>query len=389
MCVTQELTEAEFSRRRLFGLGAAGVAAAGTTFLTQAEANAVPKQLLTHRHTNKVVLLGVSGGPPPEIDRAGVGSALVIGDRVYVVDCGRGAVTQYMQARLKLANLRGVFITHLHSDHLIDLYDFFELSGIVNDSFDGILPPAESGKPKVQVYGPGPAGGLPPTDDPTLPTIAPNNPTPGVADFMRLQLESHAYCTNLFMRVGVKKDPRELFDVHDLQPPTSTGADFTNRAPDMEPFLVMDDGFVRVTAVLVPHGPVFPSYAYRFDSEEGSVVFSGDTSYSENVIRLAKGADMLVHEVIDVDFYVNFLGVDPSLLEHLRRNHTDVHLLGGLAEKAEVDRLVLNHLVPSDPKLMSDHTWRRNAQRGFSGRVTVGDDLMSLPMKHRRRKVIA
>ncbi|MEI2821441.1 MAG: MBL fold metallo-hydrolase, partial [Marmoricola sp.] len=73
-----------------------------------------------HRHDPRVVLLGVAGGPPPEIGRAGISSALVIGDRVYVIDCGRGAVTQYAQARLKFKNLRGIFVTHLHADHVID-----------------------------------------------------------------------------------------------------------------------------------------------------------------------------------------------------------------------------------------------------------------------------
>jgi ribonuclease BN (tRNA processing enzyme) len=383
MCVPIQLTEAEVSRRGLLGLGAAGALAAGTTLLTEAEANAVPAQLLGHRHANRVVLLGVAGGPPPEIGRAGVASALVVGDRVYVVDCGRGAVTQYAQARLAFKNLRGIFITHLHADHVIDFHDFFALAGFgVNDSNDGIVPPTGRGRP-VQVFGPGPAGGLPEPEDPTTPTIAPGNPTPGLADLARLQMKAFAYSTNLFMRTAGIPDPRTLFDLHEIEHPRRLGADWTNRSPDMEPFLVMDDGHVRVTAVLVPHGPAYPSYAFRFDSEEGSVVFSGDTAYSENVIRLSKGADMLIHEVIDVQFYVDFLGVDPALLGHLERSHTDVHRLGELAERAEVDRLVLNHLVPADPRLIGDSRWRRNAQRGFSGRVHVGDDLMSLPVRKR------
>lgn len=386
MCVPMQLTEAEVSRRGLLGLTAAA-AAATTPLLTAAEARAVPTPLLAHRHSSRVVLLGVAGGPPPEIDRAGVASALVIGDRVYVVDCGRGSVTQYAQARLAFKNLRGIFITHLHADHVIDFYDFFTLAGFgANDSGDGILPSGD--RKTVQVYGPGSAGGLPSPEDPSFPTIAPANPTPGIADLARLQMESYAYSTNLFMRRAGIPDPRALFDIHEIQNPTSLGATWENRSPDMEPFLVMDDGFVRVTATLVPHGPAFPSYAFRFDSEEGSVVFSGDTAYSENVIRLAQGADMLVHEVIDIDFYVKFLGVDPALLSHLERSHTDVHRLGELAERSAVDRLVLNHLVPADPRLMSDRQWRKNAKRGFSGQVFVGDDLMTLPLRGRRATVI-
>ncbi len=390
MCIDLPLSQQELSRRGLLGLGGAGVAAAGAgSLLTASPAAAVPPGVMAHRHSSRVVLLGVAGGPPPEIDRAGIASALVIGDRVYVVDCGRGAVTQYAQARLAFANLRGIFITHLHADHVIDFYNFAALPGFgVNDSNDGILAPT-AGQQKVQVYGPGSAGGLPPADDPTLPTINPDNPIPGMTDLYRMQMASFAYSTNLFMRRAGIPDPDSLFDVHDVMPPGSTGADWTNRAPDMEPFVVMDDGFVRVTAVLVPHGPVFPSYAFRFDSEEGSVVFSGDTAYSENVIRLAQGCDILVHEVIDFNFYVNFLGLDPSLLEHLLRSHTDVNELGALAERAAAERLVLTHLVPADPRLMSDGQWRKNARRGYSGRVYVGDDLMSIPLKTRGRRIIS
>lgn len=389
MCIDAPLPQAKLSRRGVLGAGGAALAAAAAGPLVSASSAAAAPGAMSHRHSSRVVLLGVCGGPPPEIDRAGIASALVIGDRVYVIDCGRGAVTQYAQARLAYKNLRGIFISHLHADHLIDFNSFVALPGFgVNDSNDGILPPAP-GQPKVQVYGPGPAGGLPPADDPTLATINPDNPTPGISDVYQLQLAAFAYSTNLFMRRAGIPDPRSLFDVHDVMPPAEVGADWTNRAPDMEPFLVMDDGFVRVTATLVPHGPVFPSYAFRFDSEEGSVVFSGDTAYSENVIRLARGCDMLVHEVIDFDFYVNFLGLDPELLQHLLLSHTDVNELGGLAEEAEAERLVLTHLVPGDPRLMSDRQWRRNAQQGYSGRVFVGDDLMSLPLKTRHRRVFA
>ena len=384
MCVDRVITEAEASRRGFLGLGAAAVAAAtGAVLTTESAANAVPQHLLRHRHGSRVVLLGVAGGPPPEIGRAGISSALVVGDRVYVVDCGRGAVTQYAEARLAFKKLSGIFVTHLHADHAIDFYDFVALPGFgVNDSNDGILTPEQGGR-KVPVRGPGRAGGLPPVEDPDLGTIAPANPTPGLRDLYELQMASFAYSTNLFMRTAGIPDPRSLFDVKEIRHPAGLGADWMNRAPDMEPFVVFDDGFVRVSAVLVPHGPCYPSYAFRFDSEEGSVVFSGDTAYSDNVIRLAKDCDLLIHEVIDIDFYVNFLGVDPSLLGHLSRSHTDVTRLGPLAELAGAKSLVLNHLVPADPRLMSDGQWRKKAQRGYSGKVHVGDDLMSIPLRRR------
>lgn len=385
MCVDLPTAALDVSRRQMFGFGAAAALAASGGIDATA---AIPKPLLTHRHTNQVVLLGVAGGPPPEIGRAGIGSAVVVGDRVYVVDCGRGAVTQYAQAKLAFKQLRGIFISHLHADHVVNLYDYVAMPGWgLNDSNDGILPPAP-GQPKVQVFGPGPAGGLPPADDPALGTINPDNPTPGLIDMMNLQMQAFAYSTNLFMRRAGIADPRSVFDFHEIANPASAGADWTNRAPDMDPFVIMDDGVVKVSAILVPHGPCYPSYAFRFDSAEGSVVFSGDTAYSENVIKLAKDCDILVHEVIDVNFYANFLGIDPALLTHLTRSHTDVNVLGGLAERAGADRLVLNHLVPADPKLMSDGTWRKNAKKGYSGQVFVGEDLMRLPLTKAARTTV-
>ncbi|MCC5348697.1 MBL fold metallo-hydrolase, partial [Staphylococcus aureus] len=66
----------------------------------------------------------------------------------------------------------------------------------------------------------------------------------------------------------------------------------------MKPVVFYEDDRVKVSATLVQHAPVFPSFAFRFDTEDGSVVFSGDTGPSENLVRMARGADVLVHEVI-------------------------------------------------------------------------------------------
>ncbi|MEV5551331.1 MBL fold metallo-hydrolase [Streptomyces sp. NPDC052309] len=171
--------------------------------------------------------------------------------------------------------------------------------------------------------------------------------------------------------------------VHEIDAP-EVGADpHGPTAPDMEPFTVADDGTVTVTAVLVPHGPVFPSYAYRFDTPYGSVVFSGDTSASDNLVRLARGADILVHEVIDLDFYADS-GLDDALLDHLRVSHTDVTEVGPLAERAGVGTLVLSHLVPADPAKVGKGSWARRARSGFGGRVVVGEDLLSLPLRTAR-----
>jgi ribonuclease BN (tRNA processing enzyme) len=148
----------------------------------------------------------------------------------------------------------------------------------------------------------------------------------------------------------------------------------------MQPFVVTEDDRVEVSAILVPHGPVFPSFAFRFDTADGSVVFSGDTRASDNVVTLARGADILVREVIDLPFYEK-LGVPPALLKHFVETHTPDTEVGALAQRAGVSTLVLSHLVPSNPEWVSDEDYAKLAQTGFDGKVIVGRDLMKIDMK--------
>ncbi|MGW8066034.1 MBL fold metallo-hydrolase [Streptomyces ziwulingensis] len=359
-------------RRTVLGGTAAAASAALLPALATETAAAAPGRTFP---ANRLVLLGTAGGPPPEPGRAGISSALTVDGRVYLVDAGRAAVTQYLAVGLRYRDLTAVFVTHLHADHIADLHNFFLLPGFgVNDSNDGITSP-------VDVHGPGPAGGLPPVyGGGTVPTVAPSDPTPGLADLLARQVEAFAYSTNVFLRDSGITDVRDLMRVHEVDAPEAGAAPHGPTAPDMEPFTVADDGTVTVTAVLVPHGPVFPSYAYRFDTPYGSVVFSGDTSASDNLVRLARGADILVHEVIDLDFHADS-GLDDALLDHLRVSHTDVTEAGPPAERAGVGTLVLSHLVPADPAKVGKGFWARRARAGFGGRVVVGEDLLSLPLR--------
>ncbi|MGV9861072.1 MBL fold metallo-hydrolase [Rhodococcus koreensis] len=225
----------------------------------------------------EVVLLGTEAGPPVEPSAAGISTAIVVDGVTYVIDCGRASLTQYVRSGLRLADLRSIFITHLHADHVADYYNYFLLGGSgPNIQFGDVL----SGP--VGVYGPGPAGGLGPKfGGGQAPTIAPDNPTPGIAELTRKCHEAYAYSSNSFMRDTGVRDVRTLAAVHEIALPT-TGATFENPSPAMDPFVVMQDDGVKVSAVPVPHGPIFPAFAFRFDTAHGSVTFSGDTTYSDN-----------------------------------------------------------------------------------------------------------
>lgn len=337
----------------------------------QPAAAAVPPQHEAPGHRSsrdshlQLVLLGTKAGPPVNYWRKGIASALVVDGSIYVVDCGRSALTQFSLAGLPLASLRAIFLTHLHIDHLADYFNFFLLGGVPSLQGDGL--PSH-----IDVYGPGPAGGLPAKfGGGAAPTVNPTNPTPGIVDLHNSCMDAYAYSTNLFLRDSGIRDPRSLATVHQIGVPTEVGASYQNAAPTMDPFVVMQDDKVKVTAILVPHGPVFPAFAFRFDTAYGSVTFSGDTTYTSNIPTLAKDTDLLVHEAINLE---GFAG-SPALASHARLSHVDVQRVGTVAAAANARHLVLSHVGDYVSDLIDVRRWTNWAQQGYDGRVTVGQDL--------------
>jgi ribonuclease BN (tRNA processing enzyme) len=342
----------------------------------------------------KLTLLGTAGGPLPSPRRSGIAQAVVIGPRTYVVDCGSGVTRQLRRAHL-LSGLHKVFLTHLHSDHTCDYFNLFLLGW-----------PILQWNPPVHVFGPGSAGGvdaLPPDDAVTL--HHPANPTPGTVDLTEAEFAAHAYDINVRMREAGRRDLGALVVPHEIDVPARLGASGPACvAPDMEPQLVDEDDEVRVTAVLVRHAPVFPAFAFRFDTDGGSVVLSGDTAPCPNLIRLAAGADILVHEVFDDtgpddtgpddtgpdDTGPDDTGPDVGLTadeaaeaarrhHHMVSAHTPLSAVGQVAAEAGVGRLVLTHFIPGDDDLPDGH-WLAGVAGAFDGEVIVGHDLMELTL---------
>jgi ribonuclease BN (tRNA processing enzyme) len=313
--------------------------------------------------STELVLLGTAGGPLPVAGRAGISSALTVDERVFVIDCGRGAASAFVDRGLDFRELAAVFLTHFHADHTGDLPGLLIYPWGVRTGTDGPLPP-------VRVYGPSRPAALPGGTGAFRreTTIHPQLPAPSTQDMVESILAAYAYHLNVMPLDARMPDPGQLVRAVNIDAAPPSTAEAGNG-----PVLVFGDDGIRVTAVPVHHGFATPAVAYRFDTPNGSVVFSGDTTVDDNLIALAAGADILVHQVADLD-YLRRHGVTGPDLEHLRGLHTDVTEVGGVAERAGVRELILSHYLPGDPREITDAEWAERASIGFSGKTTAGHD---------------
>jgi ribonuclease BN (tRNA processing enzyme) len=278
----------------------------------------------------RVIVLASGGGPRPRKDRGATAHAVVVDGVLYVVDCGNGVARQLAQAGVPLPSLRPVFVTHHHSDHNADYGNLVWLawaSGLAT---------------RVDTWGP-----------------------PPLEKMTRLFFEMNAYDIDTRIVDEGRPELVPLVHVHEL----------TQAGP------VMQDERVTVTAAVVDHPPVVPAFAFRFDGPERSVVFSGDTTRSEQLIALAAGADVLVHETLWVPAVDRLVARNPhaaTLKKHILDSHTAVEDVGRVAAAAGVKTLVLSHLVPADDPTLTDDMWIGAARPHFKGDIVVARDGMEI-----------
>ncbi|HLK82839.1 MAG TPA: MBL fold metallo-hydrolase [Xanthobacteraceae bacterium] len=284
----------------------------------------------------KVVLLGTKGGPRVNKGRANPSNLVIAAGRSYVVDCGYGVTRQLVAAGVEAQEVRTILITHNHSDHMLEVGPL-----IYNAWAGGLTEP-------IEVRGPPPIGKI-------------------VTNF----LESVGYDIDIRMEDEGRPDLRKFVRVHEFEaPPLGAGA-----ATAFE-----RDG-LRVSAVRVRHPPITHAYAYRFDAPDRSIVLSGDTTYSPELVALAKGADVLVHEAMHLAGLDRLLSRNPNaptLRKHLVESHTTTEQLGHVAAEAGVKTLVLSHLVPGDDPSITAAMWTEDVRKNFSGEIVIGRDLMTI-----------
>jgi ribonuclease BN (tRNA processing enzyme) len=281
---------------------------------------------------DRLVLLGTKGGPSVWNDIQTPSCNLIVHKGVpYVIDAGYGVTQRLLKAKIPLAALKHVFITHHHSDHNLEL-------GVLmyNAWVNGL-------QTTVETFGP-----------------------PGIENFMSAFWESNRIDIDVRIVDEGRPDPRKLVV------PKTYGPGVVMSSPDM-----------KVTALRNVHPPIDDSFALKFELGSKTIVFSGDTAFFPPLADFAKGADILVHEVMygpAIEDREKLNPNAPRIVEHLMASHTLAEDVGRIAAQAKVKKLVLNHFVPPmNPKLTPD-IWTKAVATTYSGEIIVGHDLMEIPL---------
>jgi len=238
-------------------------------------------------------------------------------------DCGRGATIRLSQAEVPFSSVTALFLTHLHSDHVVGVPDLWLTGWIMGRHVP------------LRVWGP-----------------------TGTTEMLK-HLEA-AYAFDVHVRR----------DVDEQLPPQ--GAVLTGK--DIDEGVVYENNGVRVTAFRVDHGPVKPALGYRIDYQGHSVVLSGDTRPSENLVKFAQGTDVLVHEVLDPEAYFDVgNSMTPEQTKRIRDHHTTPEEAGRVFTRVAPKLAVYSHIVPPDVPDVVPHT-----RKTYSGPLEVGEDLMTI-----------
>lgn len=283
---------------------------------------------------DRLILLGTKGGPAV---RPGgpmpTASLLWLDGQPIIVDCGLGVTRSAVNAGLDLRQLSLIFITHLHSDHVL------ELGGLVHTAWTtGLNRP-------LRIFGP--AG------------------TRALWD---------GFLASLTFDCDIRVRDEGRIPLSDLVEVIEYG-----------PGLVLDMGAIRVSALRVEHPPVTDCFALRFDAA-ASVVFSADTRFFPLLADFAQGADVLVHEALlpaGVDALVARSNGGEKLRQHINASHSTAAEAGLIAHKARVGRLVLHHLVPADDPAFGPADWMEAARETWQGALDIGHDGMMIPLRQR------
>ncbi|AMS43090.1 MULTISPECIES: MBL fold metallo-hydrolase [Aminobacter] len=276
--------------------------------------------------SGRLVLLGTKGGPAIRPGGPWPTSTLLeLGGRTVVVDCGLGVTRGVTDAGLSLKALDLVFITHLHSDHVLELGPLLHTAWTA-----GLATP-------VTLFGP-----------------------VGLNRYWQSFVQALEFDIEIRIVDEGRPDLRKMVEVVEF----GEGE-------------VLSDGDLSVTALRVDHPPVTECFALRFEHQGTSIVFSADTAFFPPLADFARGADILLHEAMleeGVERLVARTGNGARLREHLMASHSLAGEAGIIAARAGVGRLVLNHLIPADDPDIGEADWVEAVRKTWNGPLTIGRD---------------
>jgi ribonuclease BN (tRNA processing enzyme) len=292
----------------------------------------------------RLITLGTAGGPLPVKDRTQSSNLLIVNGTRYLIDAGDDVTRRIVQSGSDFRQVGKVFITHAHSDHTMGL------ATLMVSAWE--FPRRES----MEIYGP-----------------------PGIEALVSGALRYLTVNTEIRSAEGKPYSLADLFQAHDVLPG-----------------LIFQDRNVKVTAIenthfhfpagSLPYGK-YKSYSYRFDTADRVVIFTGDSGPSEVLVDLAKGADVLVMEVVIVDDALEVLKRNGSWqartpesqkrwMYHMTEEHITPENGGKIAAKAGVKTLIMSHLPPTINPKDDYQRYVDAAKKYFSGRIIVAKDLM-------------
>lgn len=289
-----------------------------------------------------------SGSPLPDPARAGPCIGVLAGERAFLFDVGGGSIRRLTRMGFPTGRTEKLYLSHLHSDH-----------------FDGL------GELMVGAW----VGG---SRSSPLPVAGP----PGVAEITdgfnaAYRIDSTYRMAHHGPRVANPAGYGLAPEVIDL--PAGPGA----RA------VLLDEGDLQITAFLVNHSPVEPAYGFRIDYKGRSAVISGDTVYSDNLVSVAEGADILFHEALNPEMVAAMsqaagaAGAAPlsKVFADILDYHASPVDAARAAEAAGAERLVIYHIVPPLPSKLLYPVFLKGTGAAYAGRIDVGEDgtLYSLP----------
>ena len=267
----------------------------------------------------RITILGIAAGPPPRVGVAGISTLVEAGNERFLFDAGRGLMQRLVEAGVQTSAVSKLFLTHLHSDHIVDVPDLL-LSGWAG------LPPR---RVPLEVWGP-----------------------EGTRDMMA-HLEQ-AFAFDIHMRRDV--------DEH------TPASGIQVVAHDIREGTVYEKDGVTVTAFLVDHGPVKPAYGFRLNYRGRSVCLSGDTRPIPSLVEACRGVDVLIHEAID-EAMVRKFAQNEQLYEAIVGHHTNPEQAADIFQRVHPRLAVFSHIQPGSDILA-------RTRKLYGGRVEEGRDLM-------------